>query len=307
MMRVKGTVLDSQGAPASARTLITLSGHDTSHGTGTGPQGRFSFQPQPPGAYRLIARMRDDSGEITLEYASILVTLVDADVEDAIVSMKPTSSLTGRVVFEGGVPPVLAADALTIATEAKDRSIDTQLFLRPSAVAPDLTFTLHRLAGELLLRLNGRAMDNWALKAVLLGNQDITDLPTEFRAEDSNRLQVVLTTRASHLSGGVTNDKGEPVRCTVVLFGEDKASWFKSSVRFRMLWTDRDGRFNIKGLRPGRYYLVAVPPERSFNSQTTLDAAAFEALAKDATALVLGEDEQRVVDLKIATNSGGGI
>jgi hypothetical protein len=178
--------------------------------------------------------------------------------------------------------------------------------LRPSAVEPDSTFTLRRLAGELLLRLNGQAMANWALKAVLLGNQDITDLPTEFRAEDSNHLQVVLTTRASELSGSVTNDKGEPARCPVVLFGEDKASWFRSSVRFRMVWTGRDGRFSVKGLRPGRYYLIAVPPGRSFNSETTMDAAAFEALAKEATALVLGEDEQRIVDLKIPADAAGG-
>jgi hypothetical protein len=278
-----------------------------SQGTGPGSQGRFSFRPQPPGAYRLIARTLDDSRENALEYASVPLTLVDADVEDAIVSMKPTASPTGRVVFEGGVPPSMAADALTVGVEVKDRSIDTQLFLRPTTVGSDLSFTLRRLAGEVLLRPNGRAMDKWFLKSVLLGSQDITDVPTEFRTEDSGRLQVVLTTRASELTGGVTNDKGEPVRCTVVLFGEDKTSWFRSSIRFRTAWTERDGRFSLKGLRPGRYYLVAVPPERSFNSQTTLDAAAFEALAKDATALVLGEDEQRVVDLKIATNSGGGI
>jgi hypothetical protein len=36
-----------------------------------------------------------------------------------------------------------------------------------------------------------------------------------------------------------------------------------------------------------------------------VDAAALEPLVKDATALVLGEDEQRVVDLKV-TNPGGG-
>ena len=306
MIRVKGTVLDSQGVPASARTMIALSGHDMTHSAGIGAEGRFSFQPRPPGTYRLIARMLDDSRENTLEYASVPLTLVDADVEDAVVSMKPTVSLTGRVVFEGGVSPVLAADALTIGTEVKDRSIETQLVLRPSAVAPDLTFTLRRLAGELLVRPNGRAMSDLSLKTVLLGNQDITDLPTEFRAEDSNRLQIVLTTRASELTGGVTNDKGGPVRCMVVLFGEDKATWFRSSVRFRMTWTERDGRFSLKGLKAGRYYVIAVPPERSVNSQTTLEAAAFEALTKDATALVLGEDEQRVIDLKIAMNVGGG-
>jgi hypothetical protein len=37
-----------------------------------------------------------------------------------------------------------------------------------------------------------------------------------------------------------------------------------------------------------------------------LDAAAFEALAKEATPLVLGEDEQRIVDLKIPGDAARG-
>jgi hypothetical protein len=36
-----------------------------------------------------------------------------------------------------------------------------------------------------------------------------------------------------------------------------------------------------------------------------VDAAALEPLVKDATPLVLGEDEQRVVDLRIAPGTGG--
>jgi hypothetical protein len=66
---------------------------------------------------------------------------------------------------------------------------------------------------------------------------------------------------------------------------------------------DRDGRFSINGLRSGRYYVIALPPERSFNAQA-IDAATLESMVKDATVLVLGEEEQRQVDLKVAGRRG---
>jgi carboxypeptidase family protein len=307
MMTVRGIVLDSHGTPAVSRTLVALNRRDGGSGSAfIDAQGHFLFRSQPPGAYQVIARMQDESGENTLEYASAALTLADRDLDDVVVAMKPTVNVAGRVVFDTSTAPAMAADTLTMGAQPKDRSMPYDaVSIHPAVVAADLTFTLRRLAGELVVRPNGRVPDNWVLKAVLLNNRDITDVPTEFRAEDSGRLQVVLTTRASELTGNVTDEKGEPpANCTVVLFGEDKAGWFQSSTRFRVSNPGRDGRFSLKGLRAGRYYLIAVPVDRALNSQS-VDAAAIERLFKDATPLVLGEDEQRVVDLKLTTPGGG--
>jgi hypothetical protein len=303
MVSVTGLVLDSHGAPAPSRTMIWLRGESSGHGRSVDAQGRFTFLPQQPGRYQLTAQLRDEAGETTLEYASTALTLVDENLEDVTLSMKPTVNLTGRVVLEPSPAPALAADALSIVPRSKDPSFG-DLRVSPAAVTTDLTFTLGRLAGQILLRPNGRVMSNWYLKAVLVGTQDITDVPTEFREEDSTRLQVVLTTRASELTGTITNDKGEPVtNCSVVLFAEDKTSWFPLSIKFRMTWPERDGRFSIKGLRSGRYYVIALPPERSINAQA-MDAATLEPLVKEATALVLGEEEQRQIDLKVVAKGG---
>jgi hypothetical protein len=303
MLRVKGTILDSQGAPPPPRTLVTLARDGGSSGIGIGPDGRFTFfQPQPPGTYRLIARVPDESRENTVEYGSVPITLVDADI-DVVLAMKPTVNLAGRVVFDTAPPPVLRAESLNIAAQPKDRSANTQLFFHPAPVGADLSFTLRRIAGDLLVRPGGSAMPGWYLKAVLLGDRDITDVPTAFEPDDSGRLRVVLTNRASELSGTVTDDKGEPVKyCNVILFSEDRSAWFGGSSRFRTVFPQA-GRFNIKGLRAGRYYLVALPPERRVTDQT-VDAATLEALVRDAAALVLGDDDQRVVDLKLASTGG---
>jgi hypothetical protein len=88
------------------------------------------------------------------------------------------------------------------------------------------------------------------------------------------------------------------------LFGEDRATWFASSIRFRQGFLRADGRFVFRGLRPGRYNIVALPRDRWPNN-TAADSADFESLAREATPIVLGEDEQRVVDLRLATGGGG--
>jgi Carboxypeptidase regulatory-like domain len=306
MLRLKGTVLDSHGAPAPNGTMVSLSKPPSSIGLGVDARGRFDIrQPQPPGTYRLSARLLDEGRANTLEYANIPITLVDADLDDLVISMKPTVTVAGRVVFDPVAPPVVASTALTIRVEPKDRSTSSELPFAQAPVAPDLTFALRRLAGGLLVRPNFQSAAGWVLKAVMLGDQDITDIPTEFRAEDSGRLQVVLTNRAAEVSGSVTNDKGEPAwSSNVVLFSDDKASWFPSSIRLRLAWTGRDGRFSMKGLRSGRYYVIALPQGRTLNIQS-VDAAALDALLREATPLIVGEDEQRVIDLKVAAAGGG--
>jgi hypothetical protein len=61
----------------------------------------------------------------------------------------------------------------------------------------------------------------------------------------------------------------------------------------------------MMGVLPGRYFAIAVPRERMAVSSINQDATFFEQLAKEATTLVVGEDEQRQVDLRLASGNGG--
>jgi len=54
---------------------------------------------------------------------------------------------------------------------------------------------------------------------------------------------------------------------------------------------------------PGRYFIAAVPRENA--NVAPLGPEFFEQLSKEATALVIGEDETRQVDLKVLTAGGG--
>ena len=298
LLRISGTVLDSRGSPATARTTVFLARENkrASFGTGPLPGGLFSFRAQPPGKYRVIARLREGTPDLDIEYASLPINLIDSDLQDLVLRMKPAATVSGRIVFEAGSPPAVPGNTLHVyAQETTEALFESRN--RSGSVGKDLSFTLGGLGDNLIIRPAG-VPAGWTLKGVFLGNTDITDVPTEFRDADTGRLQVVLTTRASQVSGTVTDEKGQPAAAAqVVLFPEDKTYWFPMATRLRFGGVGRDGRFAYDGLPAGRYYLIALPPERTIGEHS-IDT--LEALVAEATALFIGADEQRQVDLKLA-------
>jgi hypothetical protein len=84
----------------------------------------------------------------------------------------------------------------------------------------------------------------------------------------------------------------------VVLFAADPAAWVPRSSRTRLTDVGPDGRFQLTGLRSGKYLIVAVkgaPVSAIYNNpRATLDA-----LAKHATEISVGDEERRSIDLKV--------
>jgi len=170
---------------------------------------------------------------------------------------------------------------------------------QPAVVGPDLTFTMKGLMGEVLLRSNAPMQ---SLKSVTLNGTDITDTPREFKPGD--KVTITLSSRASTLEGTVTDAAGAPVTdAGLLLFSDDKASWRSNSIKTRRSTVDQAGHYRMLGLLPGRYFIIALPRERLNTGM--MDATMFDELSKEATSLVVGDDEQRQVDLKLVAGSGG--
>lgn len=314
LFQISGIVTDSQGR-VSNRTNGSLvratPTNSSSFGFSTDEQGRFQMRNIPPGNYRLIVRGRPlgivdgsnpgDPGEV----ATMPLT-VNTDLEGILIATAPGATVTGQVVFEQG-PPTLAPGQASFQMRVSANQADPMNNMgmpspQPALVGPDLTFTLKGVTGEYLLRSSGPGQ---FLKAVMLGTEDITDTPHEFKNGD--RVTIVMTSRASTLEGTVTDAKGGPVTDAAILaFSEDKASWRFNSIKTRRAAPDQNGIYRLTGLLPGRYYIIAAPRERMNVSALNQDPAYFEQLSKDATTFVVGEDEQRHVDLRLVAAPGDG-
>jgi hypothetical protein len=315
LYRVSGTVVDSQGQPLPhvngqmMRRTPGTTGGGSSFGFNTDEKGQFQMRNVASGNYRLIVRQtrpftagpgpQTDPGEM----ASLPVTIAGADIDNVMVMTTPGVAITGQVVFEQGPPSPIPGMPGPLRVMAMVGNPDDMAGLQtpqPALVKPDLTFAMKGLLGEFLLRASAPSQ---YLKSVTVGGEDITDKPREFKSND--RVTITLTSRASTVEGNVSDGAGAPsTEAGVILFSEDKAAWRFNSSRVRRSPVDPSGHFLLSGLLPGRYLIVAVPRER-LGMQIGNDTAIFEELSKVATALVIGEDEERKVDLKIVAGSEG--
>ena len=311
--RITGTIMDSQGRPAqrvNAMFVMPTGGGFSSNGVSMDPQGRFTIRDVVPGEYILVVRPGGmNFGEppgVTPSPAppspapqehAIVPLSVGADIENLVVVTQPGVTVAGQVVFADGDPGG-KAESLRVSAQPGNRM---QMFGPPPTATVDAQnrFTLTGLFGPQLIRVLVTSR-TWALQAIMLGATDITETPVEFRKEHSGHLQIVLTTRTATIEGTVTGDDGVPIdQIAILVFPEDKASWRFGSPRVRTGMSLKEGRFSVTGLVAGRYFAIAMPP-RDMMMTPDMSPEYFEGLAKDATRVVVAEDERRVVDLRVS-------
>src|SRR6185503_3409136 len=288
LFRVTGLISDSQGRP-SGRTSGTLmrgsrGGAMTTMGFSTDEQGRFQMRNIPPGDYRLLVRGRMPTGpnqSMDGNEMAIVPLAVTADLDGIVIVTGPGATVVGQIVFEQGPPqpgPAQIGSPIRVTAQLADPMNSGPMpSPQPATVAADHTFSLKGMMGEFLLRANAPGQ---FLKAVMLGAEDITDTPREFK--NGERVSLVMTSAASTIEGTVTDAKGAPVtEASLIVFGDDKASWRYNSVRTRRGGIDASGHFRLTGVLPGRYYAIAAPREVLNVPPPMQDAAFFEALTKE--------------------------
>jgi hypothetical protein len=161
-----------------------------------------------------------------------------------------------------------------------------------------------RISGRVVARDTGRGVSRahgaWSTTRASLsrGAADITDATVEFRGgDDRSSLLVTMTDRVTALRGDVSDDTGRPVRdYTVLVFPE------AGSPPARLRWhnnttPDQAGRYELRGLPPGRYVAAAV---EDIEPGAENDPELHERLRPLGTAFVLGEGEQKVLRLRVA-------
>jgi hypothetical protein len=313
MYHISGSVVDSKGNPvAGGNGQLMRKGSSAGSAmplfTNTDAKGQFLMRNVPPGDYRFIFRppqtnmvpFSDDRNREPVEMAIVPISIGNADVDNMTVVTSLGVTVSGHVVFEQGPPTATASTnpspmrviALPLSPE-DSAGIPAP---PPATIGEDSSFTLKGLMGEYGLRV---AIPNQYIKSVTANGQDITDVAHEFK--NSDRVTITVTSRVSTIEGNVT-DLGtvQVADAGVMLFAEDKASWRFTSLSIKRTGLDPNGHFRITGLMPGRYYVAAIPRQR-LNLQGGPDAATvfFEQLAKEATSVVVGADEQRTIDLRM--------
>jgi hypothetical protein len=295
---IRGMVLNGDGRPvsdANVRVLrdtpirIVLAGQGVvaEPASRSQPDGTFEIRGVPYGEGAIGVSRYGAPGS---EFAYVPITIID-DLDGVNVLLRPGVTVTGEVIFEGQAPRSLAG--LYVRSVPGRPQGTVALSTQPQA---DRSFALEQLFGPTLVRADG--LPGWHLKAVLHGGRDITDQPIEFNA-GGPQLQVILTDRASVLTGVVTTEKGIPADAGVLLFSDDHSLWHERFTTTRASLAGGDGNYRIDGLRSGRYLAIAVPRDDASLSGST--SAYFELLARNATPVMIADAESKSLDLKLAS------
>ncbi len=285
MAQVSGAVFDSQGRPVSGSPVMIrpatggLGGLNRS--VNTSPDGTFTITNVAPGDYFVDVRPRPQPvnngssgprGNVAAmpdaEFASVPVS-VDGDVAGLHIVTGKGASIAGRVVFEG-TPPGSGLRVRVVAQLADpQRSIGLPGGNQEEGlVDADGSFELTRIVGPVFLRVtlmsaNGGPAPtqiNYMTKSVIVDGADVADVPFDpTRRGRVSNVTLVLTDKVTDIGGIVTDGRGSRLESTTVMIVPEDLTPGVSPQRFqRILRSDREGKFSVRGMPPGRYVAIAA-------------------------------------------------
>jgi hypothetical protein len=265
LTRVSGTVMTSEGRPAAGAQVMIRprdGGLLMRPSAPVAPDGRFSATGVAPGEYSLDVRLQARGGA-PQEFAAVPVDVGTADIDNLAIVTGKGATVTGRVVFEG----TSSRDNAGLPTAPRVFPSPANLtggaiFLTTDPVAngtPDDSgnFVLGGVSGRVFFTFS---LPNWVIKSVTLAGEDVTDQAIDMSGRESlSDLVITMTDKLTDISGVVTDARGKPLTDYVVLIQPAEQMEPTAMARWvRIARPSNDGRFQIRGARPGRYIAAAV-------------------------------------------------
>jgi hypothetical protein len=219
--------------------------------------GAFTINNVPPGRYVLRARAEDSETPL---FGAQPLSVNGPDITDLLVVLSTGATVTGTVSFLPGASNTPDLTQFRISAPSTDSS---DFGPQPNArVDKDGRFTLNGVsAGSHLIRAGGNGR-GWILKSVTIGARDMTDTPMQLRSgETLANVAIVFTDQQNEISGTVTDEQGTPAPdFTVLAFPTDGTLWRPQARQIMTARPDQTGKYRIRGLPPGQYYLATVDP-----------------------------------------------
>ena len=300
--RVSGIVANPGGEPATSGNVSLIAENAAARGGQIGMRyggridwdGSFEMVNVPPGRYILRASS-DDTG--IMQFASQPLAVGAVDLSGLRVMLLPGGSVSGTLAFPATKSPVPDVTQIRIAAPSLDAGVPGQGAAR---VDREGRFQLDALAaGPHLIRPQG-PLRGWTLKSVTIDGRDVTDEPLDIRTgQQIANVAVTFTDLQTEIDGTVADGRGTPVTDeTVLAFTTNSDFWRPLSRHIMTARPDQTGKFRIRGLPAGEYYLVPVDPSEQGE---WFDPAYLDAHRPGASKVTLGDGETKIQNFRILT------
>ena len=296
-LRVSGTLSGPGGPVGMAPIRLVASGNDLIPAEALGAlgvtdgSGTFIFPAVVPGNYVLKTEARESLNQ---GWVAMPIAVGGDDIDGVVAMLQPPLRITARLQFEGNAaPPAPTGRALPFNLEPEDGSPSVSL-AAPGAT-PDALTLVGYAPGRYRVRV-ANSPAGWMFKAAMLDGVDVSVTPFEF-SRDITDLTLIFTDRWSGVGGAVQGSRVD--RAVVILFPADSRAWINAGPnprRLRSVRADAQGRFGIRSVPPGDYYVVAIPDEQSGDWR---DPAMLDTLVRMATQVSIIEGEHKMLDLQL--------
>jgi hypothetical protein len=243
-----------------------------------------------------MLRARGDDSEVP-QFATQPISVSGDDLSDVIVTLSAGATISGTVSFLPGGSPAPDYTQFRITAPSTDQSdFGPQSNAR---VDKDGHFSISGVsAGAHLIRPSNGSR-TWVLKSVTVGDRDVTDIPIQLRSgENLANVTVVFTDKQSEINGTLTTENGTPVpEFTVLAFPADSTLWRPQSRQIATARPDQTGKYRIRGLPPGDYYLATVDPSQQGE---WFEPAYLDEHRAGAVRLALSEGDVKTKDFKVS-------
>jgi hypothetical protein len=333
--KISGVTLDATGQPSQlAQLTMTQPGLPStmsSWGVSRTGQGGFTVTGVPPGDYTITARVTGGPGSGTggqlggfsaggpldVLWASANVRVDGQDVGGLMLNLQPGMTAAGRAVFESApavVPANLARMRMQLTPVTTSSSVPGSAVPVVAEAADDGTFSMRGILPGMyrFMASNPPAAEPpsgggmaapgpaWIVKSVIAGARDLTDRVFELKpGEPLNNIVITFSDRPSGISGKLLDASGQPaLGLNVIVFTADRTFWGLQSRRTVTMRPLANGEFRFPSLLPGEYYISAVT---DYDPADSADPTFYDALVTASLRLTLGVGDQKVQDLKLAT------
>ena len=304
MGRVTGVVVDSEGRPAAGASLslVTTIGSGTSSSTvgTTAPDGTFTVNGIAPGEHTIRVTYRSGAAG---EFGSAPVVVGGNDITGLQIALGGGATVSGRVTFDGTAPRTGGAAPPRVTAQQADPQ--RQFLLLGGTTDPLANGTLDDEGNFKLSGASGRVFFNltppppgWVVKSVTLDGDDITDTPMDLTGRSAlSDVRIVMTDKLTTLSGQVTDERGQPLTdYVVVVQGAEQKEPVVASRAIRVVRPDTNGRFQTRGMRPGRYVATAI---EALEQGRQFAPEFQQQLRRSAREFTVREGETVTVDLRL--------
>lgn len=253
--------------------------------------GLFSISHVPPGRYVIRARGTDDTFP---QYGRAAIIVVGDDLSDVVVVVTPGATLAGTVAFQGASAGPSDPTQVRVTAQPADPTFGAAVNAR---VDKDGRFTLTGIPpGEMWIR--AQSPRGWTLKSVVVDAREMIDTPLDVRTgQKLTGVSLVFSDRQSEVNGTLSDAQGRPLTdYTILAFPTDPTLWRPQARQITTARPDQNGKFQIRGLPAGDYFLAVIDPQQ----QGEWFVPAFlEQQTTDASRLSLPEGATRTQDLRL--------